>query len=311
MYGGLASGAGTYQHTKDGKTIVWNDNPKPGDLAAWSGDRDRDGYATGFGTLTWYRPQPETGKPTIYDRLFGNMIRGKFDGPVNLHSKGKTDYAIFVDGRRTSRWMAGTAPSRIQLAKQPPAPGPEAPAEGPRTKRAVAKAENEQAPTLESENARERTAQPIVVESETASVEPSHSPSERTDEAGSESAANKKPKIEVNDSLRSLAGPPSSLRTNPVADESSLRAKLGPMPSASVSPHLSREEVIDLADAEARRHGYDLAEYERPDPKYNAADNTWSVFYSQPALDPIIDIGKGFSLTVDDKTKKTSIVSPQ
>ena len=52
----FANGAfagGNYQRTKDGKTFVWNNHPKPGDAATWSGKRDKDGYATGSGTLTW------------------------------------------------------------------------------------------------------------------------------------------------------------------------------------------------------------------------------------------------------------------
>jgi hypothetical protein len=51
--------AGRYQRTRDGKTRVWNENPKPGDLVTWSGARDAKGYATGYGTLTWFAPQNE------------------------------------------------------------------------------------------------------------------------------------------------------------------------------------------------------------------------------------------------------------
>src|ERR1700730_15976587 len=74
---------GEYQHTKDGKTTVWNNDPKPGDEAAWSGDRDSEGYAAGFGTLTWYTGQKQTVKRLgilpvttshIYARYFGNMV---------------------------------------------------------------------------------------------------------------------------------------------------------------------------------------------------------------------------------------------
>jgi hypothetical protein len=51
--------AGRYQRTKDGTTRVWNENPKAGDLVTWSGARDAKGYATGFGTVTWFTPQNE------------------------------------------------------------------------------------------------------------------------------------------------------------------------------------------------------------------------------------------------------------
>ncbi len=135
VFAGVAFGEGTYQRTKDGKTIVWNNDPKPGDAATWFGDRDGEGYATKVGTLTWY-----TANGAVYARYFGNMVRGKFDGMVNVHSKGKTNHAIFVDGQRTTRWATGPAPSwRVaqSRARRPakPAAAAEAPAEGPPTVR--------------------------------------------------------------------------------------------------------------------------------------------------------------------------------
>ncbi len=145
MFAGVAFAEGTYQRTKDGKTIVWNNDPKPGDAAGWFGDRDRDRYATKVGTLTWY-----TADGAVYVRYFGNMVRGKFNGMVNLHLKGRTDYAIFVDGQQTTRWAAGPAPSR-RVAQLPalrpakPAVTAEALAEGPP---AVRKTENVQRPAL-------------------------------------------------------------------------------------------------------------------------------------------------------------------
>ena len=134
MFAGVAFGEGTYQRTKDGKTIVWNNDPKSGDTAAWFGDRDAEGYATKVGTLTWY-----TSNGAVYARYFGNVVRGKFDGMVNVHFKGRTDHAIFVDGQRTTRWAAGRAPS-FRVAQQPTKPAKpertaEAPAEGPRVQK--------------------------------------------------------------------------------------------------------------------------------------------------------------------------------
>jgi hypothetical protein len=100
--------AGAYQSTKDGKTTVWNSKPRPGEAADWSGKRDRDGYATGFGTLTWFNA-----KGTVYARYYGNVVRGKLNGPVNVHSKGKTGHAYFVDGERSTPWATGPAPLRM------------------------------------------------------------------------------------------------------------------------------------------------------------------------------------------------------
>ena len=78
--------AGQYQRTKDDRTLVWNEDHKGGDLASWSGKRDADGYATGYGTLTWYTPEDmlETGSNPprksyrVSSRVSGTMIHGKF-----------------------------------------------------------------------------------------------------------------------------------------------------------------------------------------------------------------------------------------
>jgi hypothetical protein len=78
--------AGQYQQTRDGKTLVWNENHKSDDLVSWSGKRDADGYATGYGTLTWYTPDDmlETGSNLprkhyrVSSRVSGTMVQGKF-----------------------------------------------------------------------------------------------------------------------------------------------------------------------------------------------------------------------------------------
>jgi hypothetical protein len=73
------------------------------------------------------------------------MIGGKFNGPVNVHSKKKTHYAIFEDGARVTVWSTGTAPLgasakwRAAIARQRINPEPSfaersgtvEPAEGP------------------------------------------------------------------------------------------------------------------------------------------------------------------------------------
>ena len=45
-------------------------------------------------------------------------MKGKLDGVVNVHTNGKTAHAIFVDGKRSSRWTPGRAPSQWAIAKQ-------------------------------------------------------------------------------------------------------------------------------------------------------------------------------------------------
>jgi hypothetical protein len=400
VFANAAFGDGTYQRTKNGKTLVWNNDPKPGDEAKWSGDRDREDYASGFGTLTWYRPQKsetDSAKSALYMRYWGNMVRGKFSGPVNAHSKGKTDHAIFVDGVQTTRWAAGPAPSQIvaepaqRLAGAnpetpnvqrptealPPRPAaeevvvqpenlqpatanvqraiPETPAGNPSTtpaERHVAKqdnverqksnserpiaeapgdgpstnqpeAENAQLSTLNSQRSTQDTSADgpsvarIVAKSENAErpttverggLSNAQRPIEDTPEkpVRTPPTANE-PSAEVDDSLRALVGPPSSLRTNPVAGAASVGAKPETASSPGANPHLSQEEVTDLADAEARAQGYNLDEYQRPKADYSAVEDKWSLFYDQKPVDGMPEIGKYFSATVDDKTKKVEV----
>jgi hypothetical protein len=360
VFAGAAFGEGTYQRTKDGKTMVWNNDPRPGDAAAWCGDRDGEGYATGFGTLSWYitrQQQDGHTESTLSARYFGRMVRGKFDGPVNVHSKGKTDHAIFVDGQRTTRWVAGRAPSwrvaqqptkpakpeRIAEApaEEPPpsrssesfreqaaqrsiedtrakelpehrgplarpaataepgsatasaVPEPEAPAEGPRvvqTESALATASSspaEQRPTPSSESFREQAAQPSMEDMPSVVIQPSKEPVPTP-------PTSKKAEAEVEDSLQPLARPPSSLLAIPETAG-----------SPEASPRLTKEEVINIANAKARTHGYNRTDYRRAEPQYNAAYKIWSVLYEQRAADGMEEAGEHFSVIVDDKTKGT------
>lgn len=123
---------GEYQQTRDGKTSVWNGSPKPGESASWVGGRDKEGYATGFGTITWYATD---GK--VYAVYYGNMIHGKLDGPVNAHSKRKTVHAYFADGGRVTPWARGPAPSR----PEPNWPLRARPVEEPKTEETEQRAE--------------------------------------------------------------------------------------------------------------------------------------------------------------------------
>jgi hypothetical protein len=76
--------------------------------------------------------------------------------------------------------------------------------------------------------------------------------------------------------------------------------------TAPTAPRLSEAEVIRLADAEARRHDYDLRAFERPEAHYNylERDDTWWVRYEGKAVNGMTWVGNDFSVTVEDKTKK-------
>jgi hypothetical protein len=292
---------GAYQTTKDSRVTVWNDQPKPGDVAIWSGGHDREGYATGFGTLTWYVERQN--RSTVYAQYFGNMVRGKFEGPVNAHSKGKTAHAVFAEGSRTSPWARGPAPSRNLAGSHAEPTMPESEA---------AKAENAE-PRNETPPAHTRA--------ETKAAKPSPTPSPVVARKRPEPARTKIPPAppptaatpapspiakqapnsmrEADDSVRSLVGPPSSLRS--ASTETPAATPFDP------NPPLSKDEVIDLADTLARAHGYNTSEYERSEAQHSEADDTWSLSYDQKPGEGMAESSKHFSVTVDGKTKKASI----
>ena len=48
LFASVAYAAGSYQRTRDGKALIWNESPKRGEEATWSGKRDKKGYAVGL-----------------------------------------------------------------------------------------------------------------------------------------------------------------------------------------------------------------------------------------------------------------------
>jgi hypothetical protein len=147
LFANSANCGGVYQRTKDGRAIVWNNFPRRGDSETWSGSRDANGYATGYGTLIWYKsertivtgsniPSPTKGG-VVRGRYSGRMVNGKLQGlVVNVDANGQTFHGTFVNGVKTSDWIAGPPPSpNQQLAQRvsksagnkepaPPAAGP-------------------------------------------------------------------------------------------------------------------------------------------------------------------------------------------
>jgi hypothetical protein len=104
----------------------------------------------------------------------------------------------------------------------------------------------------------------------------------------------KKSEAEVKDSLQSLVRPPSSLLAIPETAT-----------SPEASPRLTKQEVINIANAKARTHGYNRTDDRRAEPQYNAAYKVWSVLYEQRTADGMEEAGEHFSVIVDDKTKGT------
>jgi hypothetical protein len=276
---------GEYQRALDGKTLVWNNDPKPNDAVSWSGKQDKEGYATGYGTLVWYRLERAriTGSNLPADRrvpissFTGTMVRGKLNGPViAADPSGKFYHGTFANGRRSGDWAAG-AP-RVRRAELVEAA---APAEGPPR----AQPEKVEAPAP----ANTEPIQPAAVEIATKSVEP------------------EQPTMPVSASLRSLTAPPASLRTElaatppaPAAAAATPTGSSGATAEAGVG--LNGADAIELADAEARARGYKLDDYQHPQVQYATETGTWSVLYQ-----PKIPTAKAFSVTVDAKTKKAQI----
>src|SRR5205814_5109801 len=144
LFTSVVYGAGSYQRTRDGQTFVWRDSPARGDEATWSGKRDKDGFATGSGVLTWYKVEPTivTGSNILDTRRYGilinhysgTMVRGKFKGAVtNIEADGKRLQASSVNrtdrrSRRQKTTRAATAGVRARAtptAEQTPTPSSE------------------------------------------------------------------------------------------------------------------------------------------------------------------------------------------
>lgn len=286
MFANVALGAGTYQRTRNGKALVWNDDPKSGDEATWSGARDREGYARGFGTLVWYTKGNGTGsaKPELYARYWGNMVRGKLDGPINGHSKRETRHAIFAGGVRMTRWEPGPASSldaarwRAAATERSTVREPEEPAEGP------VSAETEEPKSPKSELPTTESSQNLAFNSQR--------PQPLTNVSQPETD------IDVGETVWLLVWPPPTLGMRYISEG----------PQADTKARLTRGEVIDLADAAARSRGYKPTECQLPEPQYDPSDQAWSLLYQEKPVDGTGETKKHFSIAVGDKTKRTAVV---
>src|SRR6266487_6038579 len=131
LFGSIAYAAGSYQRTRDGQTLVWRDVPQRGEEATWSGKRDKDGFATGSGVLTWYKVEPSivTGSNILDTRRYlilinhysGTMVRGKFQGAVAYaEGNGKKSQETSVNqANRPSRRQEATRTRTPRLRATP------------------------------------------------------------------------------------------------------------------------------------------------------------------------------------------------
>jgi len=145
-----------------------------------------------------------------------------------------------------------------------------------------------------------------------AEAEKTQSPSSRSAIAESSQPpslnAQRASKETVDNSLRTLTGPPSSLHvktppeTNPPAQISTPPIAAASPPTAG--PKLTAVQAMDIADIQARTKGYDLGEYQLPKAEYNAANDIWSVAYVARDADKA---AKKLSVTIQDKTGKAEV----
>jgi ketosteroid isomerase-like protein len=133
LFASVVHGAGSYQRTRDGQTVVWRDSPERGEEATWSGKRDKDGFATDSGVLTWYKVEPAivTGSNNLDTRRHviminhysGTMVRGKFKGAATyVNANGKRLQATSVtETNRPSRRKKATRTATARVRATPTA----------------------------------------------------------------------------------------------------------------------------------------------------------------------------------------------
>jgi hypothetical protein len=78
--------------------------------------------------------------------------------------------------------------------------------------------------------------------------------------------------------------------------------------TALAAPALAQGDVVAIAGAAAKQHGYDLKKFNPPDARYQLTekDNTWSVFYQCKGIAPP---GCNFMVTVNADTR-AAVVHP-
>jgi hypothetical protein len=158
---------------------------------------------------------------------------------------------------------------------------------------------------LQKGNAEDRTStaeEPITVPSH---LSPEASAKEESSSLSVQSSAEETP---VDNSIRTLTGPPASLRTKSTPPPAEAPAPEISVPTVAPAtstntPKLNAVQAMDIADIEARTKGYDLGDYQLPKAEYNASDDTWSVSYKSRGDKKT----KHLSVTIQDKSGKAEV----
>lgn len=245
LFASVAYGTGSYQRTRDGKTLVWNDSPKRDEEATWSGKRDKNGFAAGSGTLTWYKVTPifVTGSilpdtrryAVVTNRYSGKMVKGKFNGAVTyVGANGKKLPATFVKGgkkpvnrppqnqrspRKKETRARSPAVTATPTAEQTPMPTPRQTAT-PTPERPPAPARPTPTPAPEQSPSPAAQETPTAVPQQTATPAPEQTVT-RTSKQQARQPDAQSTIVPIptppDDSLRSLTAPPLALPKPPPA----------------------------------------------------------------------------------------------
>ena len=307
LFASVAAGAGTYQRTQDGRTLVWNDDPKRGEEASWSGKRDKNGFAAGSGTLTWYKVErtvvtgssiPNARRHAIViSRYSGQMVQGKLEGPVAyVGPDGKKSQATFVDGSESAARPSPTPRQTATATATPTSAATQTPV-AEQSPTPVAEPKSTSTPLIEQTP----TPRPERTPTPTAETTPPPTPertatSTPTPEPSASQPAEQKETVEVltqaDESLRSLTAPPPKLQGESAAPAS-------PQASApSTPPPLPTPRLAAIGD--------DTHTVAAIDKQYQAAvkNNDPATMDRILADDFVLMTGRGSALTKADLIKE-------
>ena len=300
-------GAGEYQKAGDGRTMIWNWTPKAGEPASWSGTRDKENYANGFGDLTWHSPD---GK--VFGLFYGNMVHGKFEGGVNLHTGGRVSHAYFVNGERVTEWARGAARSKMNAPEQAIVERRKSEMENLAAKNGnVEQSEPATTPVSKKEKAKmaktQQASTPVEPASHRADSDTRITDSVLTPTAGASESQGEVKESPADVSVDALAGPPSALRANSIRESSLRKPENGTESTPRHDGPLTESEAINAADREARLQGFEIDSYERPKVDHSHVKGRWTLFYSPKNSESASESPASFTVTVEDKTGKVEI----
>jgi hypothetical protein len=253
---------------------------------------------------------PVKPKPEIRASESGDATSDKPATP--LLAQASTDQTDDTTPRTPATRKAALAPGAVRAFDRPATAAAKNPEPAKKAARPKSEKSEKSSPAAPSQPAELQNDFSEQAPSGAPSVEPEkiEPPKLKTEKAVPEKPRPAAKESPVDNSIRSLVGPPSSLRTNPTttAPATSTTAPSAPAtapaePSPPATPKLTAVEAMDIADIEARTRGYDLGDYQLPKAEYNSATDSWSVAYVARGSGE----SKKLSVSVQDKSGKAEI----